>query len=250
MGVIYKITNTENGKLYVGKTASDMNDRYNTHIYEAKTSRTNSVLHKAIRKYGTDSFTIELIEECANNIISEREIYWIRMLNSQIPFGYNMTSGGEGVPGYKHTDETKVRLSQLNSGRKRSPEVVEIIRRTHLGKVVSEETRNKLSEGRKGRFTKEDNGFYGKHHTQETKEKLSAMRLGKTSSVAQPVLVMDTEGNEIASFVSIKKCYEWLFENGYTKNKNYQSVTTQIKDAIKGKQSQAYGFTYKLIEKV
>ena len=99
MGYIYKITNLQNNKIYIGKTTTRIQERFSKHIYEANTPNTKGymfILHKAFRKYGINNFNIEQIEEIDNSLLNDREIYWINFYNSMIPNGYNMTFGGEG----------------------------------------------------------------------------------------------------------------------------------------------------------
>lgn len=99
MGYIYKITNLQNNKIYIGKTTTCIQERFSKHIYEANTPNTKGymfILHKAFRKYGINNFNIEQIEEIDNSLLNDREIYWINFYNSMIPNGYNMTFGGEG----------------------------------------------------------------------------------------------------------------------------------------------------------
>lgn len=85
---IYKITNHVNGKTYVGKTVKSIQERYQKHLYNHKTQ--NTYLYKAMRKYGVENFSIDIIEETP--FLDEREIFWIETLNPE----YNMTKGGEG----------------------------------------------------------------------------------------------------------------------------------------------------------
>lgn len=89
---IYKITNTINEKSYIGKTTKSIESRFKQHMHNSKNG--NTYLYKAIRKYGKDKFKIELIEtvENDNNLLNDREIHWIKILNPE----YNMTKGGEG----------------------------------------------------------------------------------------------------------------------------------------------------------
>ena len=96
MGYIYKITNKINQKIYIGQTAKTIEERFQEHIIDAKKQDIkNRPLYKAFNKYGIENFSIELIEECANEILSEREIYWIKYFNSYHN-GYNATLGGDG----------------------------------------------------------------------------------------------------------------------------------------------------------
>ena len=90
---IYKIQNIENNKIYIGQSI-DIAQRWREHRSDALINRDNSILHKAIKKYGEFNFSYEIIEECSKEKLNEREIYWIQYYNSMIPNGYNQTSGG------------------------------------------------------------------------------------------------------------------------------------------------------------
>lgn len=92
--LIYKISNINTGKCYIGKTTKSIEERFKNHLYSSKHG-SNTILHKSIRKHGIDVFDIEIIENCCENI-DEREKYWINEFDSMMPNGYNMTTGGEG----------------------------------------------------------------------------------------------------------------------------------------------------------
>ena len=94
MGFVYKITNTANGKIYIGKTEYSVGARWKTHVDNAKRSRLKHLpLYRAIRKYGASVFKVEIVEETTNT--TEREMFWISQLNTY-KYGYNATRGGEG----------------------------------------------------------------------------------------------------------------------------------------------------------
>lgn len=97
MGYIYKVTNTLNGKVYIGQTRREVSIRWREHKMYAWTLKTRccSALYSAIRKYGDDAFTVETIEECDSEHINEREMYWIKHYGSY-GNGYNLTLGGDG----------------------------------------------------------------------------------------------------------------------------------------------------------
>ena len=93
MGIIYVIKNDVNNKLYVGKTVTTLLNRW--HHHKDAYLREDWHLYRAMRKYGIEHFWIEELEQCENDIIDERECYWINKLDSYNN-GYNMTIGGEG----------------------------------------------------------------------------------------------------------------------------------------------------------
>ena len=100
---IYKITNIINGKCYIGKS-SNIEDRFKYHQRKFNSTgvERNKLLYKAIRKYGLENFTFEIIETIDNyddKIANEREKYWIAFYKSYCKDeneGYNETRGGDG----------------------------------------------------------------------------------------------------------------------------------------------------------
>src|SRR6266853_2201243 len=93
---LYLITNTVNGKQYVGKTAATPKERWRQHVRAAKNS--TFALHRAIRKYGADNFTIQRlpIEPQSDDGLNEWEMFTIEALR-RVGTLYNMTDGGEGA---------------------------------------------------------------------------------------------------------------------------------------------------------
>jgi group I intron endonuclease len=118
---IYKIINLTTGKIYVGQTVSHILNhkryrpygcecRFRTHISEAFSTKKNQshYLNNAIRKYGVEDFVVELIECCELSVSDNREIHYIKELNSLFPNGYNLKNGGSV---FTHSDESKKRVS-------------------------------------------------------------------------------------------------------------------------------------------
>ncbi len=159
---IYKITNQINGKIYIGKTLnSNPLNRWAKHLSIAKHKTTRNytyqVIHKAINKYGKENFTFEVIEKCPQESVGlEREKYWIEYYKSNIgkygsKFGYNSTEGGEGSSGFKHSEESK----------------------------------NKMSQTRKGTRLGSENTFFGKHHSAESIAKIKSKTTGRKLSISE-----------------------------------------------------------------
>jgi hypothetical protein len=112
--VVYKITNTENGKCYIGQTTQKFSHRVSEHKHRAlfQKDRTHK-LYMAIRKYGIDAFIWQVLHVCNDRDEMNRlEIEYIGKFNS-FNRGYNMTIGGDSV-----SDETREKLRNIFLGRK------------------------------------------------------------------------------------------------------------------------------------
>ena len=88
---IYKITNTVNGKVYIGQSIRPIEKRFQRHINDAVNNVLDTHFARAIRTYGEDNFKLELVETCnTQEELNLREQYWIRYYDS-IHNGYNET---------------------------------------------------------------------------------------------------------------------------------------------------------------
>ena len=116
-GFIYKITNTINGKFYIGQTIQNVKERFYQHC-ATKCSQAilNMVIHKAINKYGKSNFTIEVIEEVESTNLNDRERYWIKYYDSYNN-GYNSTEGGQdGIKLFKNLNTESI-IREYKSGK-------------------------------------------------------------------------------------------------------------------------------------
>ena len=143
---IYKCTNNVNGKVYIGYTHKSLEKRIIEHKSCSKKG-SYYLLHKAIQKYGMDSFDWKIIFESKDKeyLLKEMESFFIKEYNSyfETGHGYNMTYGGQGgMSNRKHTDSTKEKMK--NARNKRNVEPM-------LGKKHSLETKNKMSFAKLGK---------------------------------------------------------------------------------------------------
>lgn len=98
MGLIYCISNDINDKKYIGLTTQTLSERWKQHKICANNIKLNEKrpLYWAMHKYGIEHFQINVIEDnISQNILEEREKYWIKYYNSYFN-GYNGTIGGDG----------------------------------------------------------------------------------------------------------------------------------------------------------
>ena len=162
-GIIYKIENKINGKIYIGQTTKSFKERYNNDV--AKFTH-NQHLKDSIEKYGIKNFEITEEFDIAYSMeeLNKKENHYINLYKStDRKFGYNKKTGGANG---RHNEETKKKISLSKQG-----------------KTLSEETRKKISLSKQG----ENNHFYGKtnkwgHHSEETRRKMSLSKQGKTLS--------------------------------------------------------------------
>ena len=114
-GIIYKIT-SPSGKVYVGQTICPFEKRMQEHR-QSKSGCT--ALKRATQKY-KDQMKYEIIEEnIPKEQLDEREIYWIKELNSLAPNGYNLTSGGTFKTEYSQESKDRIRDGMIKSKIKR-----------------------------------------------------------------------------------------------------------------------------------
>lgn len=141
-GLIYKVTNNINNRVYVGQTTKTIEERWSGHLRAAR-NNSQLLLHKAIRKYGESAFTIELLEIC-NNIerLNELEVYYIGAFNA-LSKGYNLTSGGCGIRGYSHTESTKKKIGDALRDTRLSKEAIDKMKKAKLIQWQDQSYRNK-----------------------------------------------------------------------------------------------------------
>lgn len=209
---VYRHT-SPSGKSYVGWTSQGWRARWCDHVRAARKGAGSSpAFHRAIRKYGADAFTHEVLERMTTEAGAKRaEQLWIRELGTFGRRGYNLSEGGDGNTGWQPTEVTrarigaksrgrvksaesralvsvslraayerdpsiKLRMGLRRIGRKASPESIEKTAAAHRGRKRSAETREKISLAAKARTAE------SRKHSAETRAKIGAAHLGRKRS--------------------------------------------------------------------
>lgn len=107
MGCVYQATCNTTGKSYIGMTTKTLNRR----AYEHRLSKDGTLFHKVIKKYGSNDFEWEVLYESEEeNALFKKERLFIKVLNTVLPYGYNMATGGRGSPEMYISAKTRRRL--------------------------------------------------------------------------------------------------------------------------------------------
>src|SRR5574343_290019 len=138
---IYRVTNTSNGKIYIGQSVDPIR-RLSAH--KNSYNKKNYLLSHAIKKYGIENFLFEIIRsEVPIEQINDVEIQCITENNCKVPNGYNITDGGKGRSGYTCSTETRLKMKEAQLGKKHSEESKR--KMSESSKNPSQETRKKIS---------------------------------------------------------------------------------------------------------
>lgn len=152
MAGVYTITNTIDGKMYVG-CATIVEDRWRRHKGQLRRQKHHSIyLQRAWDKYGEEAFEFEVLVECDIDYMFSEENYWCNLLGvHDHNYGYNVApTSPTGSCG--HSVETRKKIGDANRGRKATPEAVRNIVNGLIGRKLSTETRQKISRGNKGKI--------------------------------------------------------------------------------------------------
>lgn len=120
---IYKITNIQNNKVYIGQTIRPVEQRFRRHINDALNNILDTHFARAIRKYGKDNFIIEIIDTAkSQDELNQKEQYWIKYYDS-VKNGYNETDAISKCGGNTYKSKTENEMKNIK----------EKIRQTKLG---------------------------------------------------------------------------------------------------------------------
>ncbi len=206
--LIYKITNTVNNKSYIGQTIKTAEERWKehkAHAFGSHPNDQNKTLYKAIRKYGVENFTFEVLQDNIETFeqLDKAEIYWIDYYNSFVK-GYNETFGGQQYHKILPNKEIIEDYYKTKSARK-----------TALNFGIDHSTvDNILNQNNIPRFT--------------------------FRQAAGQRIKISKDGFE-KEFDSVKDCAEWFIENNIPRTKSVESARTGLKNA---RSEKGNGFYY------
>ena len=168
--IVYKAINNVNGKLYIGYTTKSLEERANIHFYKSKSTKGkhyNYVFSSAIRKYGFENFSWEILQTCKNiEECLKTEINLIAKYNTLSPNGYNISKGGNG--GALTGDSLNRMISSLKNHYKIKD----------WKEVLTKEQRS--NNAKKANVTKKNNGYKWPTFKQSEKSK---MLMSKTKNM-------------------------------------------------------------------
>jgi len=257
---VYLHINKLNGKQYCGITCQRPSYRWRAgegYIH-------NEHFYRAIQKYGWDMFEhIILFENLSHKEANLKEQQYVcthNLTNSQ--YGYNQTSGGDGTVGYKHTKDTRKRMSQSHMGNSCSEETKEKISAKNIGNnngmygkpswnsgiPMQDDIKAKISKSRIGKTSGENHYFYGMKHTAETRQKISEANKGKTAwnkgiktgilpPTARQIGMYDDGGKLIRMFPSVSQAATFV-----------GNCTGNISNCCKGKVKHASGYVWRYLD--
>jgi len=245
---VYLLTNIINGKIYVGKSI-DMEERYRDYAR----AKGNGHVIRAIKKYGWENFTFEILEsfdEIDVQELLEIESQYIILLDGTNKFlGYNKCIYASDATGLKRSEEVKKKASEARMGKRTGKD------NHFFGKKLSEEHKRKMSETRirEGTSAGEKHPLFGKKHSEEHKRKMSESQKGRPSPrkgiplseehkqkvrdtrICKPVNQIDLVTGEIIK----------TWESGRAARRVYGSNLNKV---LKGEYSQSQGFFWQYAE--
>lgn len=232
-GYIYKYENIINGKVYIGQTV-DLTSRMSSH--KNKSTYVRNKFYNAVRKYGWANFNYSVIAkvesdslESVTDLLDKLEIEYISQYDSYY-HGYNSTLGGHSKRGYKLSDE----FSKMCKRRTYSNETRRKMSIAAHNRKVSDSTREKCRQNALKRN-------FAQFRELTTDKRNAAIRKSK----AKPVNQLDTNGNLINTFETVRDAAHFVWSN-LAKDLKYDSIENAIINHCKGKSKNIiyYGFIW------
>lgn len=205
---VYKLTNTQTGKFYIGSTMN-FKARMKYHHY-SHDKNPNRELGGDIEKYGWDAFTKEILEICTRENVRERERFYIESTHA-VEVGYNIT---------KATTYRDL-MTDFNNRSWSDPEY----RKRHS--VLSSEIQKERLKN------------------PEYLAEKSAQLKRFTDTLKKPVGMFAKDGALLHSFAGVRSAERWLIENGVTESRNASSAISDCANG--GRHKTVYGFVWRYL---
>jgi group I intron endonuclease len=188
---IYRWTNKLNNNTYVG-SGLNLSKRVGDYYKESELKRNPRPIHAALLKHGYENFKLEILEYCRADELIIKEQYYLDLLKPE----YNILKNAYSLLGFKHSPENieKFKLKKISQEHK------DLLSSVHLGKEVSQETRDKLSLA---------TANYMKNNPL-TREALANITTKTTEREGVPVTLLNTKTNETLEFPTLTKAAEYL----------------------------------------
>lgn len=217
-GIIYKITNSINDKVYIGQTRMSLPARWSKHKQIAQKS--NKGLYGAMQKYGIENFKIEEIIRCEIEKLNELEVFYIKKYNSFYN-GYNLTIGGDNAP-------TNGLVLNEKEVIKKYIELKYITDTAKFFKCCEKTIKNIFDKHNiKIEYIPKNIDLIKNYHCDNSK-KIKIVELNK-------------------EFDSLINCAQWLINNNYSKTSNPRYAQKSISRVLNGDRKTYCKFHFKFI---
>ena len=224
--------------VYIGKDSNiDKNTRHKAHFVPSNydTQQINRILQN-----NPDRYIYKIlwqIDDCTDNHLNQMEIYYIKKYNPK----FNFTNGGDGVSGFKHSKESKRKMSEKKKG-ENNPKYWQ-------GKKFSDEHKRKISQNHRHRdisgknnpmygkdSSGKNNNFYGHKHTYEAKMKMKITHGGHKYTIIkngkrnnkQNYAIRNTNNKYIKQSNNLDKLKIFLFNKVKEKEIDLEDVDTLL----------------------
>lgn len=168
--IVYCATNKINGFKYIGITTKFLDERKRQHFYQAFSEKKKNYFYRALRKYGWENFEWSIIHQASTlEELLERENFFIKEFKTFKSNGYNETVGGRGCFGWKHSEETKKKISIAS-------------KKSNKGKKLNEEHKKKIGLFFKEKTYEEIMGLEKANKVISNKSKTYEEKYGKEKS--------------------------------------------------------------------